>query len=252
MDPDHRLHEPQSEYRDVVRDYYILVDDLIGRLVRAAGDDTDVLVVSDHGAKRMDGAVCVNEWLRQHGYLTLRDEISVPRQFEPGLVDWSRTAAWGEGGYYARIFLNVKGREPQGLVPVADYDAVRTRIANGLEALGDETGEPIGTRSMRPEELYPIRNGVPPDLLVYFGNLHWRSSALVGGPLHLRENDTGPDDANHAHEGLYIAAGPRIRRGVKAEQRIEDVAPTILHLLEQSIPVSMQGHIFLACEAGSA
>ena len=251
MDPAHRLYEPKSPYRHAIRDYYILVDKLIGRLLEHVDKNTDVLVVSDHGAKRMDGAVCVNEWLRQHGYLVLREEPIEPRQLAPDMVDWPRTRAWGEGGYYSRVFLNVAGREPQGVVEVEDYEGTRQEIAAGLELLGDEVGRPIGTRALRPEELYRVRNGVPPDLLVYFGDLHWRSSGLVGGGTHLRENDTGPDDANHALEGLYIANGPRVGGRVRRDQRIEDVAPTILHLLEQPIPVSMQGSVFAACRGAS-
>ena len=75
-----------------------------------------MLVVSDHGAKRMDGGICVNEWLRPgrlpgaEGGAAGRDAAS------PAMIDWERTTAWGEGGYYCRLFLNVAGREPQGVV----------------------------------------------------------------------------------------------------------------------------------------
>jgi predicted AlkP superfamily phosphohydrolase/phosphomutase len=256
MDSTHRLYEDANPYHHVIRDYYVLVDGLIGRLLAHIDDDTNVLVVSDHGAKRMDGAICVNEWLRQHGYLVLREEPDEPCQLEANMVDWARTRAWGEGGYYARIFLNVAGREPQGVVDVEDFERTREEIAVGLTQLGDEQDQGIGTEVLRPEELYPIRNGVPPDLLVYFGGLHWRSSGLVGGSTHLRENDTGPDDANHAREGLYVVRGAGAAAGVHLEQRIEDVAPTILHLFDQPIPALMQGSVFAACsrvaEAGDA
>ena len=60
--------------QDAVLDYYRLVDERLGRLLRLVDDDTVVLVVSDHGAKSMDGCLHVNEWLRSRGYLTLRVE----------------------------------------------------------------------------------------------------------------------------------------------------------------------------------
>ena len=57
------------------------------------------------------------------------------------MVDWGRTRVWSEGGYYARVFLNVEGREPEGQVPAADYEAFRDEVKAALEALGDENGE---------------------------------------------------------------------------------------------------------------
>ena len=136
-----------------------------------------------------------------------------PRRGSKALkVDWSRTTAWGSGGYYGRLFLNVKGREPQGLIAPEDYEATRDRLIAELEALGDPEGRPIGTRVLKPEELYrTVRGAAPPDLFVYFGDLRWRSVGTVGtGAIHTFENDTGPDDANHAHDGLLIVAGPGI------------------------------------------
>ena len=238
MDPEHRLHEP-GPFEHAIRDYYVLVDGLIGGLVARADDETAILVVSDHGAKRMDGAICINEWLRRNGYLVLHEEPTAATAFTPALVDWSRTQAWGEGGYYGRVFLNVEGREREGVV--SQYEAVRDEIQRGLEAIGDENGLPIGTRVLRPEATYSRVTGIPPDLIVYFGDLHWRSAGVVGGPLHLRENDTGPDDANHAHEGMYIVAADGIEPGPGAERSIVDIAPTILNLLDVAGPDEMRG-----------
>ncbi len=61
---------------------------------------------------------------------------------------------WADGGYYSRIFLNVKGREPQGVIEPADYEPLRDELIAKLEALGDEQGRSIGTRVFRPEDLY--------------------------------------------------------------------------------------------------
>jgi predicted AlkP superfamily phosphohydrolase/phosphomutase len=74
-DPSHRLHEANSRYVNVIRDYYKLMDAYAQRLIERAGDDTLVLVVSDHGVKRMDGGICINEWLWREGWLALK---SVP------------------------------------------------------------------------------------------------------------------------------------------------------------------------------
>jgi predicted AlkP superfamily phosphohydrolase/phosphomutase len=242
FDREHRLFQPGNAYESAMLEYYRRLDTKIGSLLETAGDDAAILVVSDHGAKRMDGGICVNEWLRREGYLVLKEEPQGPARFAPELVDWSRTTAWGEGGYYCRLFLNVAGREPHGLVKPADYEAVRTELKARLEALGDDHGTPIGTVAHRPEELYPTRNGVAPDLLVYFGDLNWRSIGQVGtSAVHVFENDTGPDDANHAPEGLYLLATDGVTPGRGEERDIRDIAPTILTLLGESVPADMQG-----------
>jgi predicted AlkP superfamily phosphohydrolase/phosphomutase len=247
LDPEHRLYEPGNPYEHTVLDYYKAVDEKIERLLRFADEDTAVLVVSDHGAKRMDGGICVNEWLRREGYLVLNDEPDGPTSLKPEMVDWDRTTAWGEGGYYCRLFLNVAGREPRGVVAPENYERVRGELKQELEALGDDEGRPIGTVAHLPEELYPQRNGIAPDLLVYFGDLLWRSVGQVGtGTVHVFENDTGPDDANHAHEGLYVLAAEDVPHGPGPERDLRDVAPTILQLLGEPVPADMEGVSMLA------
>jgi predicted AlkP superfamily phosphohydrolase/phosphomutase len=241
-DPEHRLYEPGNRFEAAMLDYYRALDERIARLLRFAGDDTAVLVVSDHGAKRIDGGICVNEWLRREDYLVLKEAPAESTRFTPDMVDWARTAAWGEGGYYARISLNVAGREPEGTVAANDYDALREELKVGLEALGDDKGRPIGTVVHRPEDLYPEQRGIPPDLLVYFGDLFWRSIGQVGmGAVHVFENDTGPDDANHASEGLYLIAARGIESGAGEERDLRDIAPTLLTLLGEPVPAEMEG-----------
>ena len=249
-DPGHRLYEPGNPYEHAMLDYYKRLDARIASLLRFADDDTAVLVVSDHGAKKMDGGICVNEWLRQEGYLVLKEEPTEPTRLTPDMIDWSRTTAWGEGGYYCRLFLNVAGREPEGLVPAADYERVRDEIKAKLEALGDDEGRPIGTIAHKPEELYANPQGIAPDLLVYFGGLYWRSIGQVGtGAIHVFENDTGPDDANHAHEGLYILAADGVTPGPGPEREIRDIAPTLLELLGEAVLPEMEGRSIVAAPA---
>jgi len=227
-DPAHIKHPAPNPFPQVFPEYYAFLDRQIGSVLDLLADDVAVLVVSDHGARRMDGAICVNEWLRREGFLVLREEPREVRPLEPSMVDWTRTAAWGEGGYYSRITLNVRGREPQGILDPAGVERVRGELIQGLEALGDETGRPIGTRVYRPEELYSDARGVPPDLLAIFGDLYWRSAGSVGGgAVWARENDTGPDDANHAPFGIFVAAGLALPPGEVPGLRLLDIAPLI-------------------------
>jgi len=192
--------------------YYRLLDRELGALVEALPSRTQVCIASDHGAQAMRGGIALNEWLIAQGFLHLRAHPRHPTPIRQliaeGAVDWARTTAWGEGGYYGRVFLNVTGREPEGRVAPATFERVRTELIEGLQAIPDPEGRPLATRVHRPQDLYRKINGIPPDLLVYFDDLGHRSIGTVGhGVIHLEENDTGPDEANHAHAGLLIAPG---------------------------------------------
>ncbi len=244
-DPAHPRHEPGNPYQNVLRDYYQAVDQRIGELVDLAGGNTDVLIVSDHGAKSMYGGVRINQWLIQEGLLAVQDDLKEPKRFEDCTVDWPRTKAWASGGYYGRVFLNVQGREPEGVIAVQEYEAFRDELAARIEAMPGPDGKLLGNRALKPQELYRTVNGVAPDLFVYFGDLDWRSVGEVGGSeaLYAKENDTGPDDANHDYDGIFILSGADAPRGEKNGLQLMDVAPTVLNACGVAIPEGMGGHI---------
>lgn len=245
MDKTHPKYEPGNKYENAIRDFYRYVDARIGELLERIDDNTVVMVVSDHGAMKMDGGICINEWLIQEGYLTLKAYPSQPKPLHELEIDWSRTKAWAEGGYYGRLFLNVQGREPQGIIPPEEYDAVREELIAKLEALTDPQGHNIGTIVRKPEDIYKEVRNVPPDLIIYFGGLQWRSVGSVGlGAIHTFENDTGPDDANHAMHGMAILYDPKqnIGRSVDGNTwQLMDIAPTILNAMGIPAPEDMEG-----------
>jgi len=152
----------------------------------------------------LDGGFCVNEWLIREGLLVLNrypDSLTSMSDLD---VNWDRTTAWSEGGYYARVFLNVKGRERCGTIDPADYERVRDDVKARLEGRADDNGKPMNTRVFKPQEIYRQVRNLAPDLIVYFGDLYWRSVGKVGyQALHVQENDTGPDDCNHAQYGAF-------------------------------------------------
>ena len=243
MDPEHRKHPGATPLLHAIRDYYRHLDSQIAELLDRVGDETTVLVVSDHGAKRMDGGICLNEWLMREGYLVLKAPPQGVIPLEKAEIDWERTRAWGAGGYYGRVFLNVRGREPNGCVDPSDYEALRAELAAKLEALGDDEGRPIGTRAALPERTYQEVRNIAPDLIVLFGDLLWRSVGTIGhGAIHTFENDTGPDDANHAQFGMFIMRDARLPlRGELPARHLMDVAPTILQAFGLPIPAAIRG-----------
>jgi predicted AlkP superfamily phosphohydrolase/phosphomutase len=246
-DPQHRQYIAGNPFETVVRDYYAYLDEEIGTVLRLVDDTDTVLVASDHGAQRLDGGFCVNEWLVREGLLALKERPARPGPLKMSQVDWSRTQVWSEGGYYARVFLNVEGREPAGIIPQDRYETVLRDIQARLEALPDDHGRPMGTQVFRPSDIYRRQERIPPDLIAHFGGLFWRSIGGVGyDDLYLQENDTGPDDCNHAQFGAFILSGARLAtRGEVQGLHLLDVAPTLLDLAGLEIPAAMQGRSLL-------
>jgi predicted AlkP superfamily phosphohydrolase/phosphomutase len=242
FDKNHRLYEPGNKYENAIHDYYVFLDKEIERTIDGLPQDTSVMIVSDHGAKTMVGAICINEWLQREGYLALNEPPKKRERFKTTMVDWSKTKAWGEGGYYSRIFMNVEGREPNGTIPQAQYEKVRNELKARLEAIEDENGKCINTKVFKPEEVYRETKNIPPDLIVYLGNLDWRSAGSVGvGSVYMYENDTGPDDANHAENGIFIWNVGHNNSGGPHSYSIYDVAPSVLKYFNMDIPEEMIG-----------
>jgi predicted AlkP superfamily phosphohydrolase/phosphomutase len=242
-DPKHRQHDPNSPFKSVVRDYYKYLDGEIGSLLELIDDDTGVLVVSDHGAQRLDGGFCVNQWLYREGLLALKEPPDKVTPFSPALVDWSRTKVWSEGGYYARVFFNVEGREPHGIVPQSEYESLLGEMKERFEAIPDDLGNPMGSLVFRPRDIYKHLRNVPPDLIVHFGGLFWRSIGGLGyDSLYVAENDTGPDDCNHAQFGAFLLAAPGMDvHGEVQGMHLLDIAPTLLDLMNLTPGSEMQG-----------
>jgi predicted AlkP superfamily phosphohydrolase/phosphomutase len=245
MDKEHHLHEPGSRYENVIIDYYKYLDERIGRLIEKVGEETIILVVSDHGAKRMKGVFCINEWLIGQGDLALQETPKRGAAIEKTAVDWPATKAWGWGGFYARLFLNVEGREPKGIIKPEDYEKERDALADRILNIRGPEGEKWDTRIIKPNEYFEEVRGDYPDLMVYFDDLYWRSAGTLGySTPYLFENDTGPDDAVHAQEAVYIFYDPRNKRCLRKDIDILDVAPTMLDSLGLPIPGDMKGRIF--------
>jgi len=230
IDPEHPRHERGNPYERLGREYYAKLDAHIARLHRAVGENTILMVVSDHGAHAMHGGFCINEWLIDRGHLVLHERPAVPTALSHENVDWGRTTAWAEGGYYGRVFLNVAGREPNGTIPPHEVSAVKEKLRLELSTLRDDDGAPLLTQVRIPEEHYRQSRGFPPDLMVYFDDLRLRAIGSTGhGAWIVAENDTGPDGCNHAWDGIFVMSGGDAPAHGRVEGAdIYDITPTIL------------------------
>lgn len=219
-----------AEFSGVVDDQYRRADRAVGRALEFADDGTLVVALSDHGFGTFRRCVDLNAWLIEHGLLALRDaDGSVPF---PAGVDWSRTRAYafGLGG----IYLNLSGREGQGVVRPEDAEALKAEIARGLTGLVD--GDHVAIRSVKPrEDLYRGEFvDEAPDLVVNFGagyRVSWESS-LGGVAEHVFDDNRRAWSGDHIVDPALVPGVLLMNRRFQGEAaRLEDLAPTILDAL---------------------
>ncbi len=143
-DKQHIHYKAGNPFENVIPDYYRHLDEQIGLTLEVLDKDTIVLVVSDHGAQRLDGGFAVNEWPIREGLLVLNQEMpSEVTPFAKLKVNWAKTKVWSEVGYYARVFFNVEDREPHGVIPAAkaaQYETFRNEIRQKFLDLKDNKG----------------------------------------------------------------------------------------------------------------
>ncbi len=234
----------EPEHQSAIYDYYRLLDAEVGQLIATLDDEDIVLVVSDHGAKTMKGGIAINQWLRDAGYLALEREPRAPTPFAALEVDFGKTRAFADGGYIGRVHLNIRGREPAGMVDPREADALLAELTSRLENLKGPEGEALATRVFRPCEIYREVRGVAPDLIVCFDDLGMRALGSVGHPsLCVTSNDGGRDHANHAHHGVIILRDGRGARQAPPDASLYDILPTLLERLELPVPANARGRV---------
>lgn len=233
FDPSHPKYQSGNRYEHIDEEYYSMVDKRIGKLLKLFGEDCTTIIVSDHGSKAMKGAFCINQWLEEQGYLTFKEKPKSQIELEKASIDWARTKAWGWGGYYARIFFNINGREPQGTIEPSKFEKEKEELVLKLNNITDPAGRKMKNLVLEPDTLYGKAIGDKPDLMVYFDELFWRSAGTVGHEsIYLSENDTGPDDSVHSMEGVFLMYHPKRDIGPADLDivKIEDICPTLLEL----------------------
>ncbi|MFC2174357.1 alkaline phosphatase family protein, partial [archaeon] len=242
-------HDPKSikfkegnPFRNAIVDYYRYIDGKIGEVLEAIDEETAVMIVSDHGAQRVDGCIVINEWLAKEGYLTVKSETDGIKDITLADVDWKHTKAWAWGGYYSSVFLNVLGREENGVIPPEDYEKVRDELAEKLRNIADDKGNAMKNTVIKPDQYYRNCERTPPDLIACFGDLHWEPISTMGhNKTHLVDPSL-TDEANHAWQGVFLLYDPTSQtEKALGEISIYDVAPTILGVMGLETPATLKG-----------
>lgn len=176
MDPAHPAYTEDETLMNGIRTVYAEIDEALGRVMGAIGDDTTLIVMSDHGFCPFYRGVNLNTWLLDKGYVKLRDPSAQGKYPFFANVDWTGTQAYALG--LNGLYVNLRGRETRGIVNEgADYDALLDRIERDLLELKDpENGQNAVTLVVRPRrDFHGPYADKGPDIVVGY-NKDYRSS----------------------------------------------------------------------------
>jgi len=239
IDKTHPRYE-ESKYSKLVKDFYIKADKIVNRFLNSVEEDTFVVCISDHGFCPIHKEVVVNNYLEELGFLKMRN----------GKIDLERSQAVSYG--YGDIWLNVKGREPTGLIELGrEYEAVRKEIANELNETQIDGQRPFKDVKRREDVWWGNYLSEAPDLTIFF-NVGWqaarRPEIMKKDESRRYVNDaprwSGGHDGTHDPvdvPGILGILGPGIQGGKRFMAQLWDIAPTILSLMNVPVPDDMDG-----------
>jgi predicted AlkP superfamily phosphohydrolase/phosphomutase len=229
IDPEHPAYDPEEDpqFADVIPDTFEELDGVVGMTLDRMDPDTLLVVMSDHGFTSVRREFHLNAWLKQNGYLAVLDPNM---KKDPGLflnVDWSRTKAYGVG--LNGLYINLRGRERNGIVSPSDREALMDEISQKLLAqMDEETGLPAVTKMYARETSYVDRGQLElgPDLQVGYGpHMHCSGDSALGKV----GNEIITD--NHDHWNGNHAMDHELVPGVLLVSRpLKQTAPDLKHL----------------------
>lgn len=275
----------EAPWRNSIYQVYQSLDETLGEVMERFGESAHFVLLSDHGAGASYGVMSINRWLRQEGYLHLRSSPltwakhwmarhEVMPRLVRGLarvglgkavrltskpmrnrlmssllswddVDWRRTRAYARGAF-GQIYINLKGREPMGIVePGVTYERLVAEIMAKLGALRHPAnGEALMTEIHRREEvMHGAHLERAADILFSIQHYSYQTSVkFEGGGDQLLAPSEYEDSGGHRPYGIFVMAGPQIRSGVYlGEAEVVDVLPTLLALANLPVPSDLDG-----------
>ena len=251
MDRNHPMWSPdlQRRHGDAIGEMYRGADAALGRALSRVGNDTTVLVISDHGFAPFYREVNLNTWLKDQGYLVLTDDALESRTEFFNHVDWGRTRAFAVG--FNSLYLNRRGRERWGIVdPGPEAKELLDEIAGKLLTFRDHsTGLTVVSRAYATSEIFEgAHRSEAPDLIVGYRRGYRASDKSALGSLS-RPVVQDRLDAWSGDHLMETGAVPGIllsnRKLVSGRKNLEDIAPTILVSFGIPPPPEMTGRPLL-------
>lgn len=242
----------ESRVRELCLEYFREVDQFLAEIVALAGEETSVVIASDHGFGPTVEVFHVNAWLHQHGYLTWANAANVEQKHTETLgmgtmaqrfyeIDWDRTTAYCPTPSSNGIYITPPMASGRG-VPAEEYERFRRELMDSLLQFQDPaSGEPVVTQIWTREEAFAgDSKAAAPDL-----TLNLRDGGLVSIlPSDVLVKPRREPAGAHRANGVFIAAGEGVRRAHSLSGlSILDVAPTLLYMLDVPVPKDLEGRV---------
>lgn len=284
IEPNHPKYNEQEarKYHDGMLWIYQELDKAVGDIVKSLDDETNIIIMSDHGADILYKTVHLNNWLAEKGFLVIKRQQSNAvhylsdfivdawaifkklkyKFFKKGeehfsqffkSIDWSKTKAFFLGAW-GKIFINVKGKYPFGIVePGQEYEEVRNQIIEELMKLKDpDTGKSVVNRVIKKEDIYSGDCfSHAPDLVIIWEkgyNSITKSEELWKGIKPCKRGEIFEPhrrmSADHIRDGIFIIRSSHVEKNRgNLRADIIDICPTILYMMDTPIPESMDGRV---------
>lgn len=280
-DEDHALYDPAADHENALKRIWMRVDEAVGTVADLAReDDTTLLIVSDHGFGPINRTFHSNKWLRQRGYTQPPNQSLVDQartRYFPHLRQIGKTVvkivpplnefakSMGESlrkspgenvDFEASIAFAPRQNLTCGMIyMLSDNETAKQDIMDSLERTIDENPETETIDVYEPEDLYHgPKTVLAPDVLFAIDDFECAvdprataSETIVSGGPPSKARSGG-----HKREGIVIVSGPNATEGAELDARIFDIAPTLLHLHDSTVPEEMDGEVlFNAFDSGS-
>lgn len=275
--PDERDDPATSQLCQAVQQYYTRLDEVVGELVEQAGNDACVLIMSDHGmGRKYNKRMHCNNWLHQQGWLATSN--AGPRLTNPDT--WVRRLGLSRDTLGRVIYripglasspLVKKATQSRALTPDLEHsqaycipmynhvmgirinlegekrEALRQEIMQGLKLITDpETGQAVVQEVRKGEDYYhgPYAEGIP-DILVIMQPDYGCSPELGTYSSPVTRFQFPREGGGHRMEGIFVAYGPQVRPNSEqvSGMALEDVVPTVLHLMGLPVPDDIDGRV---------
>jgi predicted AlkP superfamily phosphohydrolase/phosphomutase len=232
-DPTHPAYDPVADppYAKFLDDLYVRFDEVLSGALDAVDDNTTIIVLSDHGFAPFYRQVHLNRWLYDQGYLVLKDGVA-PEDVEWLFgVDWSRTRAYCLG--INALYVNMAGREGQGIVAPADAPALVDEIAAKLGALTDpEGGKRLISNTYKARDVYsgPYASTAPDIIVGYDWGYRGSDDSATGKiPPTLVSDNTSKWSGDHCADYKNVVGVLFSNKRIAHESpALYDLAPSIL------------------------
>jgi len=278
------LTERERGFVAKIKEYYQMVDAFMGSVIERYEGEANIFMVSDHGFGPLEKKVYVNQWLHEQGYLELNqgkqlshmafrqsvlkakrylrriDKHNLRKHFRLSkgkggrvhaydflqVINWPETKAYSASNTEQGFYINLKGREPDGVVnPGKEYEEFRDELIAGLKKMRDpDTGEAVVTHTYKKEDLYngPYLDDAPDVIFFLKGGAYLADVQLKGHVF--EEASYASGWGTHRMEGIFLGYGKDIKKGGDTGgAHIMDITPTILRLFGIAVPKGMDGRV---------